>query len=139
MTASQWSARCVDCNEILSEDFRQPELACPHCGSTRREFSIGMVETGRALDKEWEMEGQRGGDTSRSKGKLFETFTHHEPQRSRGGALARHERTIDKARDRYTETVTTLDTGEVIKHCDEPLHQHTGHGSDRPTKPRSRT
>lgn len=96
-----------------------------------------MVETVRARDG-WEMRGYRGGDTSRSKGGLFKARTGPVAQRSRGGALAQREMTIDKARDRYTETVTMLDTGEVIKHCDEPLRQHTEHGSDRPTEPRSR-
>lgn len=71
-------------------------------------------------------------------GGLFKARTGPVAQRSRGGALAQREMTIDKARDRYTETVTMLDTGEVIKHCDEPLRQHTEHGSDRPTEPRSR-
>jgi hypothetical protein len=92
------------------------------------------------------MQGYRGG-VSRTKGLLFDARTGPKPQHSRGGALAQHEMTIDKVRDPpwYTEIVTMLDTGEVIHHCDEPLSQHTGHGSNRrppsgnsPTEPRGR-
>jgi hypothetical protein len=28
--------------------------------------------------------------------------------------------------------VTIRDTGEVVHHCDEPLSEHRGHGSDKP-------
>jgi hypothetical protein len=35
----------------------------------------------------------------------------------------------DKRSNRYLESVTNSETGEVIHHCSEPLSRHRGHGS----------
>jgi len=43
------------------------------------------------------------------------------------------ERQIDRARDRYTKTITDPG-GTVIYEADEPLSQHRGHGSARGKK-----
>ncbi len=43
------------------------------------------------------------------------------------------ERRIDRARDRYTKTITDPG-GTVIYEADEPLSQHRGHGSARGKK-----
>ena len=48
--------------------------------------------------------------------------------------MVRKDRLIDRKNDRYKETIVDPDTNEVIHHCDEPLCQHTGHGSAK--KPR---
>ena len=38
-------------------------------------------------------------------------------------------RLIDRENDRYVETIKRHSTGEIIKHVDEPLSEHIGHGS----------
>lgn len=38
-------------------------------------------------------------------------------------------RNIDHVNDRYTETITIMKTGELVRQVDEPLSEHTGHGS----------
>ena len=38
-------------------------------------------------------------------------------------------RVIDWKNNRYRETISDSQTGEVIHHCDEPLDLHQGHGS----------
>ena len=43
--------------------------------------------------------------------------------------MIQKERLIDRKSDRYKELVKDLETGEVIHETDEPLSQHTGHGS----------
>jgi hypothetical protein len=53
---------------------------------------------------------------------------------SRGGALASRTRVMDRDADRYVETVTMRETGEVLHRCDEPLSEHQGHGSARPRR-----
>jgi hypothetical protein len=58
---------------------------------------------------------------------------------SRDGALAYHRRVMDRDADRYIETVTMRETGEVVHHCDEPLSKHQGHGSARQRKTHRRT
>jgi hypothetical protein len=52
--------------------------------------------------------------------------------RGADGKWMKEERTIDRDRCRYKETVTDPETGEVVHHCDEPLINHTGHGSAKP-------
>ena len=44
------------------------------------------------------------------------------------------ERLIDRKSNRYKELVMDPDTGVVIHDTDEPLSQHTGHGSREDNK-----
>ena len=44
------------------------------------------------------------------------------------------EQIINRRDDHYREVVTDPETGEVIHHCDEPLSEHLGHGSDKSKK-----
>ncbi len=43
--------------------------------------------------------------------------------------LRKIERTIDRERDWYSETVTDPETGEIVHRCEEPLSKHRGRGS----------
>jgi hypothetical protein len=128
--SDNWSARCTDCNAVLTEDFRQPEVPCPHCSSTARVFSVELADTAEALDT-LRLRGYRAGET-RKKGLFIDSSSGLVAQRGREGAVAHVVRIIDKDRDPpwYTETVTMRDTGEVVHRCSEPLSQHQGHGSD---------
>jgi hypothetical protein len=127
-----WSARCVGCGQALTEEYRDPDVPCSGCGSTVRAFSVAIDETATARD--WSREKGYGLDASGKQRLLFDTRRFPDVVRSRGDAPAQREMTIDKVRDRYTEVVTLLDTGEVIHRCDEPLSSHTGHGTARPAK-----
>jgi len=49
----------------------------------------------------------------------------------KSGRWYKLERIIDRNNKRYKEIVTNPETGEVVHLCDEPLDEHTGHGSDR--------
>jgi hypothetical protein len=125
------SVHCNSCDALLAEetslaDQRQP---CPVCGSTARRFQVEVVEKCEVEDF-LGMEGRRGG-LSRHKGWFIRSFTRLVAQVSRGGALAYHTRVMDRDADRYVETVTMRETGEVVHHCDEPLSEHQGHGSAR--------
>ena len=39
----------------------------------------------------------------------------------------------DRRQDRYKEVVRDPDTSEIIHECEEPLSEHQGHGSARPS------
>jgi hypothetical protein len=41
-------------------------------------------------------------------------------------------RLIDQEKDRYLEHLTDYESDKIIRHCDEPLSKHTGHGSAKP-------
>ena len=45
-----------------------------------------------------------------------------------------HFRLINRADDKYTERVRDYETGQVLHEVEEPLSQHTGHGSAKPKK-----
>lgn len=47
------------------------------------------------------------------------------------GRLVGKEDTFNKRDDRRYEHVEDLETGEVLHHCDHPLTEHRGHGSDK--------
>lgn len=38
-------------------------------------------------------------------------------------------RRIDRGENQYRETITDPHTSEIIRHCEEPLSEHWGHGS----------
>jgi hypothetical protein len=97
-----------------------------------RLFSVTAVATSQPLPSV-KLEGRRAA-LSRTKGWFIRIFTGLVQQWNRGGATAQKDQTFDRDGDHYFETVTVRDTGEVVHHCDEPLSQHRGHGSDRPTK-----
>ncbi|GGA29104.1 hypothetical protein [Dyella nitratireducens] len=40
-------------------------------------------------------------------------------------------RVIDRENDRYVETIRVLSTGELIRHVEEPLSEHFGHGGGK--------
>jgi hypothetical protein len=104
------------------EDDAQDFVICKGCGVKLHPISgSGNVLRGSA----W-----RNG-MSKTKGLLFKQQITFGSQRNRGDVPVRHERLIDRQNNRYSEKVTARDTGEVIHHCDEPLTDHTGHGSDK--------
>ena len=41
------------------------------------------------------------------------------------------ERVINRAKNWYKELITDPETGEVVRHCEEPLTDHRDHGSAR--------
>ena len=77
------------------------------------------------------LEGPRAG-LSRTKGWFKKIVTGLVQQWNRGGGVAEHYQDYDRNKDRYTETVTMRETGEIVHYCDEPLSKHRGHGFDQP-------
>lgn len=49
----------------------------------------------------------------------------------KSGHWFRLERVIDRARDWYRELISDRRTGKVIRHFEEPLSKHIGHGTAR--------
>ena len=76
------------------------------------------------------LEGRRAGK-SREKGWFIRITTGLVQQWNRGGAVARYDQKFDRDNDSYIEIVIIPDTGELVRHCDEALSKHTGHGSDK--------
>jgi hypothetical protein len=51
--------------------------------------------------------------------------------RSDGGGWVRISRVIDRQGNRYFEHVEDRNTGDVLRHIDQPLSSHVGRGSAR--------
>lgn len=117
------AAKCDPCDALILEEIdpNDPEhVTCKSCGAKLKPFTA----PGTLLKGEVWREG-----VSKSKGWLAKVLIAFRPQHNRNGALARHERIIDRRNNHYSEQVTLLDSGEVVHRCDEPLSDHQGHGS----------
>jgi hypothetical protein len=84
------------------------------------------VKDGFGVRDDYRVRGAHPGQ--RAKG-FIDEIKKTAPHQGRGGALVKVERTIDRDTDRYRETVTMIESGEVIRSVDEPLSDHRGHGS----------
>ena len=49
----------------------------------------------------------------------------------KNGKYSYIERKIDRKEKTYSETIIDPESGEIIHQCNEPLSEHTGHGSDK--------
>lgn len=122
---------CSSCQADLGE--LATGVPCPECGSTARTITVTILEELTAYEA-WST--QRRNPDLKSADKVRQRdFLGYEMSR-RLGRMVHKVRSIDRDADRYLETVTDPISGEVIHHCEEPLSQHTGHGSakSRPDK-----
>lgn len=118
--------RCKECEAILDEAFESEREPCPQCGSTRRIFKVEVLVEAKVYDSLFfkHKNPKKAGRTKI----VAEGFSGYEFSHSRQKIIAK-QRFIDRAGDVYSETVTDIETGEVIHQCEEPLSQHTNHGT----------
>jgi hypothetical protein len=116
--------RCGQCKRCLGEGPDPvPHVPCPDCGSTVRLYEEHCVESLRFYDSLGFKQRRLGdhGFVAKGTGGIV---------RGRGtGRLERKETLLDKEKDRYFEHVEDLETGQVLRHEDHKLTEHTGHGS----------
>lgn len=127
MTQSEDLTECASCGNQLSQVSTEAEYAlpCPTCGSTGRNVFASVTESG-VIRNGVIMKANRLGQ----KKPFFESISI--PSHSRKlGKLVHHERLIDRDKDLYYEKVTEYESGNTIHEQNEPLSDHTGHGSDK--------
>ena len=120
---------CAECGNTVDEPINKQESdPCPHCGSNRRIMDIDhgeeIVELNIKVQSISKIKDPK--QTGRRKirqERLFGDNLHKE-----SGKWDKKERIIDRENDRYIEKIIDPETGEVIRHCDEPLSEHQGHG-----------
>ena len=123
------SEKCSNCG------FEFPEAAqneterspCPACGCMARTISVSITEK----IKVYEGLGYKVKDPSKTRKSKIKVEGFHKYARSQKAALVKHIRVIDRENDQYKELVINTETEEVIHSCEEPLSEHTGHGSDK--------
>ena len=123
------SVHCAQCDTLLEErpntppDERSP---CPNCGSTARRNKVQLKEQLTPHDQLRYKGRSNGTRKPFVEGLVGADWSH------RLGRWVRKVRIIDRRSNRYRETVTDPQTGEVIHDADEPLSDHRSHGSDKP-------
>lgn len=119
--------RCGECNVVLDETGSEPveeRAPCPACGSTSRfveQHLAGEVELRSMLSLKAKPERGRWFMSQKVGDELFR----------KTGRWHRVTRVLDRRRNRYVERIEDAETGEVVRHVDEPLTDHTGRGSAR--------
>ena len=126
MTSSAESAICSACGTTFAESEATEDgtrCMCPSCGSTGRVVSAHAEDTIPFSDKV-ALKHKRPG----YKKPILESVSGMDLHRNTG-RMSNLTRVIDRLNNRYTETITDPETGEVLREVDEPLTGHTGRGS----------
>ncbi len=117
--------KCRECETIIDEASDLPfekHSPCPKCGSKSRIVNEHIEDTvifhGKLGLK------ARHGQT----GKPFYESISGSDLNHKTGEWMKIERVIDRENDKYKEKIINPKTKEVLRHCEEPLSQHTGHG-----------
>ena len=119
--------RCQGCGQSLNEDpGLLPKPPCPTCGSTARAFGVTLGAS-IELHSKIAYKAKAGG-----KGRPFVEGVDGDDQHKATGRWNVLSRRIDRRRNRYRERIVDGETGEVIRDVDEPLTDHSGHGSAKP-------
>ncbi len=111
---------CHQCGHEL--DF--PDQICPHCGSRL----ICIEDSATALDGRKLAKKDESIFKSKKRKNIFEELTDKWEIFQETGKLQHTVRVEDRLNDKYYEHIETP-TGETIRHVEEPLCEHYGHGS----------
>ncbi|HHS7810286.1 hypothetical protein [Pseudomonas putida] len=134
MPADSESVSCTDCGKKLDEKAGDRDRgACPQCGSMGRVIHLELSDNVDCPVTEW-LDLKVKNENLPSKKKLRTHIQTGQQLSTRLGRYVDKERVLDKDNDRYMEIVTDPLTGEVLRHCEEALSVHQGHGSAK-TKP----
>ncbi len=119
--------RCSDCGTVilnaLPGDDPSRREPCPNCGSNARTIPL-RLESSLALRSKLGMKQKRPG----CKKPILESVLGDDLFRVTN-TWQTLVRVIDRLNDRYYELIRNPETGEVVRHCEEPLSQHIGRGS----------
>jgi hypothetical protein len=123
--------RCTACGVTFPPEYNgEPGIACASCGGLAKTIELHFHDAIGPI-REW-FEVKSKSDKMPSKRKIRR---HLRMGQEMSDKLGRHVDKVwdmDRDADRYFEHVVDPETGETIRHCDEPLSCHTGHGSDKP-------
>jgi hypothetical protein len=106
----------------IALDERQP---CPSCGSLDRRVEL-LLESSIDVRSEVGLKAKEPGAR-----KPFVEQRVGDSYHRDSGRWNRLRRLIDRRRNRYVEHIEDGETGETLHDVDEPLTDHTGHGSAR--------
>ena len=122
----QEESQCDNCGATIVADRGSPKEPCPGCGSMIRIYHETLRDSLMFLEHT-RIRGRHAGG-----GRPFFDDRSGASYYKKDGVWHHLTRQIDRENDRYVEIIKILATGEVIKHVDERLSDHIGHGSDKP-------
>lgn len=120
---------CADCGAPIDEPASLPvadRLPCAACGSKARNFSAHTHES-LTIREKIGMKQKRPGH----KKPIYESVSGDDLHRL-SGQWNKLTREIDRENNRYREVIVNPETGETLRHCDEPLTDHINRGSAKP-------
>ncbi|HBX23603.1 MAG TPA: hypothetical protein DEF34_08245 [Desulfotomaculum sp.] len=119
---------CVDCGYEFDEGNNgNNQVPCPKCASLKKQVQLFVSENVFLNIKECVgLKFKKQGQKRPSK----ELISGDEYFKKENRWISK-ERIIDRENDRYYEKAQDTETGFVLHECDEPLSEHTGHGSDK--------
>jgi predicted RNA-binding Zn-ribbon protein involved in translation (DUF1610 family) len=123
---TSYTASCAVCKTSINiaNDTPEKRAVCPNCGSSRRCHEISLHLQGGTARVGLELKAK-----SPSKKKPHVELKSVPSMSKKLGKPMKHVRLIDRGNDRYFESVTDYESGELIHHEDEPLSEHKGHGT----------
>jgi hypothetical protein len=126
MTTSMNPTTCAGCGALIDEPAGLPAAdrkPCSSCGSSARNFGIHVHES-LTVHEKIGMKQKRYGH----KKPIYESLSGDDLHRA-SGQWNRKTRVIDRENNQYKEVIVNPETGELIRHCDEPLTEHINRGS----------
>ncbi|MBB3045890.1 uncharacterized Zn finger protein (UPF0148 family) [Litorivivens lipolytica] len=119
---------CSECGE--TSDLQPEEngaIFCPLCGGTKGKLDVGFSFGVAAQMDSVRVVGKNDSLPSKKKRRLEYRREHSLTVST--GRMSILERLIDKENDIYREKIIDKESGEIIHSDEEPLTDHTGHGS----------
>ena len=126
MNAVNQMVKCGKCKTELNEAAGLPPNSrepCPNCNSKTRFFEVEMRAELRIYTE------LRAKARHTAPGKPFLELRTGDSLHMASNIWNKLERVIDRTKDLYKEVITDRKTGKEIRHCEETLSKHTGHGS----------
>ena len=125
--------KCKECGHLMNDVVGEgaQRIPCPNCGSKSRAVSVTVTETVK-LSAGYRVQGYSETRRPKKPGKSRKPFIDDKSMDEVyrvDGQTYRVERTLDHENDSYKEKITNPRTGEVVKHVEEKLSEHHGHGS----------
>lgn len=123
------SISCINCGEqVKKSNDSDNQIPCPKCGSIGKSIKIIISDCVSLHDN---IKGKVKDKNYPSKKNPRVEFFQGDDLRKSDGKWMKKDRLIDKTKNKYTETVTDPETNEIVHHCEEPLSDHWGHGTDK--------
>lgn len=118
-------SRCIGCGAELHEPSGEPSTPCPVCGNLAREVTVQLHDGFVAHD------GIRAKAYKSDSSKFYLDTRSGASYYRKGNQWHHLVRVIDRENDRYVETIRVLSTGKLIRHVEERLSAHIGHGGGK--------